>query len=122
MDDETYVAVDPENIPGKSYYSQKPGFETPIESKLKHRTKFFQKYLAWQAIDQNGNVPRPYITNGTINKNIYLKNCLKKRLRHSFANINQSAKFYFGQIWHRPTMPMIVLIGSAKKILNLWRR
>lgn len=80
MDDETYVPLDTDNMPGKNYYSQRPGFETPLERKLKQKTKFYQKFLVWQAIDQNGNVSKPYITNGTINKKVYLENCLKKRL------------------------------------------
>lgn len=80
MDDETYVALDSDNIHGKSYYSQRPAFDTPIEKKLRHKTKFFKKYLVWQAIDQHGNVSKPYISTGTINAKVYLEKCLKKYL------------------------------------------
>lgn len=57
-----------------------PGQDTADKLKFKQKTKFFKKYMVWQAIDSFGNDSDPYITTGTINASIYLEECLKKRL------------------------------------------
>lgn len=80
MDDETYVPQDPSEIPGKQFYSEKPGCPVPDTEKFKSKTLFAQKILVWQAIDQHGNVSEPFISTGTINGDVYLKECLMKRL------------------------------------------
>ena len=80
MDDETYVMVDPANIPGNDWYScrDKENIEPAI--RFKPKEKFAQKYLVWQAIDQFGNVTPPFVSKGTMNAQIYLENCLKQIL------------------------------------------
>lgn len=80
MDDETYVAQDPTQVPQDKFNHEESGRDLPMESKTKPKTKFFKKFLVWQAIDQNGNVSEPYISEWTINGQIYLDECLKKRL------------------------------------------
>lgn len=80
MDDETYVPIDPGQIPGKHFYSQKDGLSVPDEFKFKHKTKFFKKYLVWQAIDQDGNVSDAFIKQGTLKASEYLHECLQSRL------------------------------------------
>lgn len=80
MDDETYVFQDPSEIPGKQFYNEKPGRPVPHTDKFKRKTKFAKKFLVWQAIDQHGNVSAPFISQGTINGDVYLNECLKKRL------------------------------------------
>lgn len=42
--------------------------------------KFGTKYLVWQAICQCGRRSKPYVTTGTINSQIYIKECLRQRL------------------------------------------
>lgn len=80
MDDETYVPADPSQIPGKHYYSIKPNQNLPDSAKFSQKTKFPTSYMVWQAIDQDGNISKPFITDLKINGEIYQKECLKKRL------------------------------------------
>lgn len=81
MDDETYVPVDPDQVPGIQFYHSKDKSEVPDKNRFKGKSKFPKKYLVWQCIDENGNVSDPFITTGTINAKIYLKECLIKRLK-----------------------------------------
>ena len=80
MDDETYCPIDPSQVPGSEFYSQVGDEEVDLEFKLKRKTKFAAKYLVWQAIAENGEVSEPFITTGTINQQVYLEECIKKRL------------------------------------------
>lgn len=80
MDDETYCPVDPSQVPGNEYYNMVGDCEVDIEAKTKRKLKFYAKYLVWQAIAQDGQVSEPYITSGTINKQVYLEECVKKHL------------------------------------------
>jgi hypothetical protein len=80
IDDETYVAKDPKDIPGRQYYHCVDPNDVEFENKTKRKTKFFEKFMVWQAIDELGNVSEPYISEGTINAEIYLEECIKKRL------------------------------------------
>jgi hypothetical protein len=80
IDDETYVVEDPKLIPGKEFYHCRDKSEVAVEDKIQLSEKYPQKYLIWQCLDENGNVSKPYVYKGTINGQIYLKECLKKRL------------------------------------------
>lgn len=80
IDDETYVPFDPQEVPGRKFYHSSNPKEVSYDEKTKKKSKFFKKYLVWQAMDRFGNVSEPYITTGTINAEIYLNECLKKRL------------------------------------------
>lgn len=80
MDDETYCPVDPSQVPGNEYYNIVDDCEIDNEFKTKRKSKFYPKYLVWQAIAQDGQVSEPYITSGTINKQVYLEECVKKHL------------------------------------------
>lgn len=65
IDDETYVPIDPEDIPGTKYYHCKDPKEIPRQNKIKPKSKFFKKFLVWQALDENGNVSNPFISDKT---------------------------------------------------------
>lgn len=80
MDDETYVPIDPSQIPSKEYYHATT--RTNVEDKFRYKTKekFLQKYLVWQSIDEEGHVSEPFISSGSINSRTYVNECLKKRL------------------------------------------
>lgn len=80
MDDESYFPADPNQVAGPKNFSFKPGFEVPVKCMVKPKLKFFKKYLVWQALDAAGNVSKPFICEGTINGELYLKECLQKRL------------------------------------------
>lgn len=80
IDDETYVYSDPTQINGSEYYHCANKCEVDSSIKVKQKTKFPKKYLVWQAMDEYGNVSKSFITEGNMNKEIYLEECLKKRL------------------------------------------
>jgi len=80
MDDETYCPVDPSHVPDNEYYNIVDDSEIDIEARTKRKLKFYNKYLVWQAISQDGQVSEPYITFVTISKEIYLEECIKRRL------------------------------------------
>jgi hypothetical protein len=80
IDDETHAVEDPKLIPGKEFYHCRGKSEVAIEDKIQLSEKYPHKYLIWQCLDENGNVSKPYVYKGTINGQIYLKECLKKRL------------------------------------------
>src|SRR5258708_3918017 len=48
--------------------------------RFKPKSKFLKKYLIWQAIDEGGNVSRPYVSTNTQTAETYLKECLQKIL------------------------------------------
>lgn len=80
IDDETYVHLDPSDVPGRKFYHATNPKDVKYEDKIKPKAKFPKKILVWQAMDENGRVSRPYFAEGTINAKIYLKDCLKARL------------------------------------------
>lgn len=80
IDDETYVTFDPKQSPGRQFVHAVDHKELRYEDRFKHITKFPKKYLVWQAMDETGKVSEPYISEGTMTGEIYLNECLKKRL------------------------------------------
>lgn len=80
IDDETYVPSDPHNIPGTQYFHCKSKADVPDEFKFKYQEKFPKKYLVWQCLDETGNVSSPFVTQGSMNGDVYLKECFKKIL------------------------------------------
>lgn len=80
IDDETYVIVDPSQQPGRKFVHAKDHNQLSFEDKFVGATKFPKKYLVWQAMDEFGNVSDPYIQEGCMNAETYLKECVTKRL------------------------------------------
>ncbi|KAF2881984.1 hypothetical protein ILUMI_24187 [Ignelater luminosus] len=80
VDDETYCAINPNDVPGRKYYHCTSSEDVLPEKKFKPKKKFFKKFLIWQAMDEYSNVSKPYIFTGTMNWQTYLKERLSKRL------------------------------------------
>ena len=80
MDDETYVIADFKQLPGQEYFTGKNKKSVPEKYKQRKVAKFPKKYLVWQSICSCGKRSQPFISTGTINQEIYLKECLQKRL------------------------------------------
>lgn len=94
MDDETYIKMDFSTLPGPQFYTASPDevldhSETSIATE-----KFGEKILVWQAICQCGLKSTPFFTKGTINTEIYIKECLKKRLLPFKTKHNVSTLFW----------------------------
>lgn len=81
MDDETYFNENGMNFYGmNTFSSSKPNLE-PKEVRFNSRKKYPFKLLVWVAISKRGRTAW-YIkpTNGAVNSDLYIKECLKKRL------------------------------------------
>ncbi|KAF2902819.1 hypothetical protein ILUMI_03367 [Ignelater luminosus] len=76
IDDETYVVLEPEGQPERKYVISKNHDELPFQFKFKRIKKFRKKYLVWQAVDENGNVLKPYVTNKNL-ATCHAKVCLE---------------------------------------------
>ena len=83
MDDETYVLENFKQLPGMCFYTaiQRNGVEEHFRTKRK--AKFPKKYLVRQAICSCGRASHSFITTGTVNKEIYREECLKKRKKNA---------------------------------------
>lgn len=80
VDDETYLKADFQTIPGPQYYIAADGEILPDSETTVECGKFDEKYLLWQAICECGDKSSVFVTKGTIRQEIYIKDCLKKRL------------------------------------------
>lgn len=80
MDDETYQYADTGQTKGLEHYYAKKRLGVADNHKFKYLDKFPEKYLIWQAICSCGMKTDTFVTKGTINADIYLKECLKKRV------------------------------------------
>lgn len=80
MDDETLIKADFRQHPDQKYYvARKRGGVLKIY-KYKKMDKFARKYMVCQGICTCGRVTKPFVTTGTCNKEIYIKECIEKRL------------------------------------------
>ena len=94
IDVETYIKADFQTLPGPQHYiaaDEKilPKFETTIQT-----GKFDNKYLVWQTICECGDRSSIFVTTGTINKEIYIRECLKKRLLPFIRKHNVDTLFW----------------------------
>ncbi|KAF2891125.1 hypothetical protein ILUMI_15048 [Ignelater luminosus] len=67
IDDETYVPVDPSQVPRNSFVNYKDISHIKDKNIFKQKTKFYKKFLVSQVIDEEGRISKPFITSGTIN-------------------------------------------------------
>lgn len=80
MDDETYVKADFRQLPGQEYYTATGRGKVAEIFKHIKLSKFAKKYLVWQAICTCGLKSDIFVATGTVNQEIYVKECLQKRL------------------------------------------
>jgi len=113
IDDETYVILDPSEQPGRKFVHAVDHSEVDFSHKFKGVTKFPKKFLVWQAIDESGNVSEPYISSGTMNQEVYLNECLKKRLLPFLRQHHDLDRILF---W--PDLAMCHYANSVKRFLE----
>lgn len=80
MDDETYVLCDFSQLPGQEFYSATQRGNVSEEFRTKQKSKFPKKFMVWQAICSCGRRSQSFVTSGTINSEIYMRECLQRRL------------------------------------------
>lgn len=95
MDDETYVPVDPSNVPGRHFYHCSDPSEVDYDQKVRKKDKFPKKYCIWQCISSRGHVSDPVILEGNINQDVYLKNCIKAGLEQFISKFHKNDKILF---------------------------
>jgi hypothetical protein len=96
-DDETYIPFDPSQVPGRSFYHTSDTKQTNYTQKTKPKEKHTKRFLIWQAIDEEGHVSDPFISERPINADIYLKECLIDRLILFIDNYYKNEDIIFWQ-------------------------
>lgn len=94
MDDETYVKRDFKQLPGQKYYVSSIRGNVPNRYKFVQQDKFAKKYLIWQCICSCGLKSRTFVTSSTLNADLYIKECLQKRLLPFIRSHRSSVKFW----------------------------
>lgn len=94
MDDETYVKINFATLPGPQFYTKYRDEVLPESETSIIMEKFGAKILVWQAICQCSHCSRTFLTNVTINKDIYINECLKKRLLPFISSHNGPVIFW----------------------------
>lgn len=94
MDDETYVKADFRQLPGQQFYTTTDPNLVPDTVKTKKTSKYASKYLVWQGICTCGLRTDFFVTIGTINSEIYQKECLQKRVKPFVDAHNGSVLFW----------------------------
>jgi len=80
MDHETYVKFDYKALPGSQFFTTKNPENVADEDKAIFVEKFGKKAMVWQAICECGKLSKPFVTTVTMNTDVYIKECLEKRL------------------------------------------
>ena len=94
IDDETYVLADFSQLPGQDFYVADSRGNFSEEFRTKKQSKFPKKFLVWQAICSCGIKSDFFVASGTINTQIYIKECLQKRLLPFLRKHNVSTFFW----------------------------
>ena len=93
-DNETYIKYDYQQIPGAVYYIAKYRGKADKKFKYTKHDKFAKKALIWQAICSCGKKSAPYISQSTLYGQIYVKECLQKRLLPLIKSHNNRPVFW----------------------------
>lgn len=80
MDDETYVKADFNQLPGSKFYYSTMRGNVPAKYKFVMHDKFAAKFMIWQAICTCGLRSQVFVTKSTMNADLYIKECLQKRI------------------------------------------
>ena len=80
MNDETYCVADFSRILGQEYYVAEQKGTIDENFKTTKASKYPEKYLVWQALCSCGLKSKEFVTKGYVNGDIYVNECLKKRL------------------------------------------
>lgn len=94
MDDESYVKADFNQLPGQQFYSQIKGCDVHKKFKTIKLDKFAKKFMIWQAICSCGLRSTSFVTSGTMNADVYIKECLNKRMLPMYRQHNIPLLFW----------------------------
>jgi hypothetical protein len=96
MDDEKYFSLSNINIPGNDIFYTSDKSTAPNEIKYAMKKKFEDKVLVWVAISEQG-LSKHYVHRSkiAISSDIYIKECLKKRLLPFIKEHHKDNDFVF---------------------------
>lgn len=81
MDDEHYIYLDENKTTSTMFYNSSDRNATPATMQVKPVRKFCPKLMVWQALSMRGRSQLYVVPSGmNVNKELYLKECIKKRL------------------------------------------
>lgn len=108
QDDETYVKLAFNQLPGVKYYYSR--FRGGVNQKFKYKKldKFAPKLMIWQALCTCGLKSSVFVTSGTMTSDIYIEECLKKRILPLIQAHSSETLFW----------PDLATIHYAKKVLK----
>lgn len=94
MDDETYIKANFKQIPGQKFYVST--FHGNVPCKYKHILvdKYAKKYLIWQGICSWGLKTDVFVTCDHMTSNLYMKECLEKRVLAFLRQHQGPVKFW----------------------------
>ena len=94
QDDETYVKVDFQQLNGQKFYVSKIRGNVPKKFKYVLQDKFAKKYMIWQGICSCGMKSRSFVTSSTMNAQLYIKECLERRVLPLIRSHSTPVKFW----------------------------
>lgn len=94
MDDETYVKFDFKQIPGQKFYLSTIRGNVPNKFKYVLQDKYAKKLMIWQAICSCGIKSRAFVTSSKMDRHLYMKECLQKRLLPVIRSHSCPVKFW----------------------------
>lgn len=97
IDDEKYFTFSCDDLPGNSGFYTDNIEECPDEVRFKKQEKFPTKILVWIAMSEKG-VSEPLIRpskSGAINQQVYLSECLQKRLLPFISKHHKDGNYLF---------------------------
>ena len=112
MDDETFVKSDFKQLPGQNFFTCINKFDVDKNFKQQKMSKFAGKFLVWQAICTCGKTSKTFVTKGSVNQEIYLEECVKKRLMPLIRSHNTPPLFW----------PDLATCHYARTVLEWYQR
>jgi hypothetical protein len=94
MDDETYVKNDFKQLPGQKFYVSTIRGNVPDINKFVLQKKYAKKLMIWQAICSCGIKSKAFVTSLKMDRHLYMKECLKKRILPMIRSHNVPVKFW----------------------------
>ena len=121
IDDETYVPLDPADIPCQEWVSvegQEELESLPDEILFQSKKRFFDKFMVWQTLAEDGSASRPYIMKGTMDGKKY-----KKVLKNYLIPFIQSKGLKFEKVLFWPDMSRVHYAECVQKLPEInWFR
>lgn len=94
LDDETYVKLDFNQLPGTKFYMADARGNVDERYKFVKLDKFAKKHMIWQGICSCGHKTKSFVTSSTMKTEVYMKECLQKRVLPFIRSHDGPVKFW----------------------------